>query len=63
MTSHVIEWFAGIDWGSERHHVCVLNSTGEIVGEREFLHSGAGLAELGTWLATIAGEARHGGGD
>ena len=56
MTSHVIEWFTGIDWGSERHQVCVLNSTGEIVGERAFLYTGAGLAELGTWLATIAGE-------
>jgi transposase len=56
MTAHVIEWFTGIDWGSERHQVCVLNSTGEVVGEREFLHTGAGLAELGTWLATIARE-------
>jgi len=56
MSSHVIEWFTGIDWGSERHQVCVLDSTGEIVGEREFLHTGAGLAELGTWLATIARE-------
>jgi transposase len=56
MTSHVIEWFTGIDWGSERHQVCVLDRTGEVVGEREFLHTGAGLAELGTWLATIASE-------
>jgi transposase len=58
MTSHVIEWFAGIDWGSERHQVCVLNSRGEIVAERDFPHTGAGLAELGAWLANIAGEAR-----
>jgi hypothetical protein len=56
MAAHMIEWFAGIDWGSERHQVCVLSSTGEIVGEREFLHSGASLAELGAWLATVAGE-------
>ena len=58
MAAYMIEWFAGIDWGSERHQVCVLSSTGEIVGEREFLHSGLGLAELGAWLATIAGEPR-----
>ena len=56
MTSHVIDWFAGIDWGSERHQVCVLNCSGQIVGEREFLHTGAGLSELGTWLAAIARE-------
>ena len=59
MTSHVIEWFAGIDWGSERHQVCVLNSRGEIVAERDFPHTGTGLAELGAWLANIAGEARN----
>jgi transposase len=58
MTSHVIEWFAGIDWGSERHQVCVLNSGGEIAGEREFPHTGDGLAELGAWLANIAGDAQ-----
>jgi transposase len=57
MTSHVIDWFAGIDWGSERHQVCVLSSSGEIVAERDFVHTGAGLAELGAWLAKIAGEA------
>ena len=39
-------WFVGIDWGSERHHACLVASEGIIIAEREFLHSGTGLVEL-----------------
>jgi transposase len=59
MISHVIDWFAGIDWGSERHQVCVLNCSGEIIAERDFLHTGSGLAELGAWLASFTVEGRN----
>ncbi|MBE7157987.1 MAG: IS110 family transposase [Rhodospirillales bacterium] len=55
----MIGWFAGIDWGSERHQACILNSSGDIVAERDFPHTGSGLADLGTWLANTAGEARN----
>jgi Transposase len=51
-----LTWFAGVDWGSERHQACFLDE-GNIVAEREFAHSGAGLAELGDWLLSIAGAA------
>ena len=44
------EFFAGIDWGSETHHVCVVDSDGETLGERAFRHSGAGLVEMTDWL-------------
>jgi hypothetical protein len=57
MTQETLSWFAGVDWGSERHHACLLDAQGHIVGEREFPHSGAGLAELGDWLLSMAGEA------
>lgn len=57
MTQETLSWFAGVDWGSESHHACLLDAQGNIVGEREFPHSGAGLAELGEWLLSIAGEA------
>jgi transposase len=57
MTEESIAWFAGVDWGSERHHVCLLDAHGAIVGEREFPHSGSGLAELGDWLLSTAGAA------
>lgn len=57
MTQQTLRWFAGIDWGSERHHACLLDAEGNIVGEGEFPHSGSGLAELGDWLLSIAAEA------
>ena len=50
-------WFAGVDWGSEKHQACIVDAEGNVGGEREFLHSGAGLAELSDWLLSIAGTA------
>ena len=52
-----VSWFAGVDWGSERHQVCLLDARGTTVGEREFPHSGEGLAELGDWLLSMASAA------
>jgi hypothetical protein len=57
MAQETLNWFAGVDWGSERHQACLVDAQGNIVGEREFPHSGAGLAELGDWLLSIAGAA------
>ena len=57
MTQDTLAWFAGVDWGSERHQACLLDTQGSIAGEREFPHSGAGLAELCDWLLSIAGAA------
>lgn len=42
--------FAGIDWASEAHQVCVINADGEVVSERSVKHSGDGLADLCDWL-------------
>jgi hypothetical protein len=57
MAEGTLTWFAGIDWGSDRHQACVLDAQGNIIGERGFVHSGAGLAELGDWLLSVAGAA------
>jgi transposase len=57
MAQEAFAWFAGVDWGSERHHACIVDAEGFIAGEREFPHSGAGLAALGDWLLLTAGEA------
>ena len=56
MADDVVSWFAGVDWGSERHQVCLLDAAGQVVGERGFRHDGAGLAALCDWLVSIAGE-------
>ena len=55
MAQEVLAWFAGIDWGSERHQACLIDVEGNILAERAFVHSGAGLAELYDWLLSIAG--------
>ena len=42
--------FVGIDWGSEKHRVCLMDGAGRVVEERWVEHSGHSLAELGDWL-------------
>src|SRR5258708_35225358 len=57
MAEETICWFAAVDWGSEKHQTCVLDAHGGVAGEREFPHSGAGLAGLADWVQSITGEA------
>lgn len=49
------EWFAFIDWASQKHQICLLDATGQLLGQREFAHSGTGLAELCNWLLAATG--------
>src|SRR3982751_3393977 len=56
MSDGAVSWFAGVDWGSERHQVCLLDAAGQVVGERAFRHGGAGLTALCDWLVSVAGE-------
>jgi transposase len=44
----------GIDWGSEKHQVCVLDRDRRRVGERVVDHDGASLAQLAAWLWTVS---------
>jgi transposase len=44
------QYFAGIDWGSQRHRVCLMNAAGSTLVERWVEHSGSSLAELTEWL-------------
>jgi transposase len=43
-------WYAGVDWASEKHLVFLADAEGHKIGEREFKHSGEGLAEMAAWL-------------
>ncbi len=56
MVDETTRWFAGVDWGSEQHHTCLLDAAGKVVGERVFSHGGAGLAALCDWLVSMAGD-------
>lgn len=45
-----VHWFVGIDWATQSHRVCLLDAEAQHMGERDFAHGGAGLAELCSWL-------------
>mgnify|MGYP003387255531 FL=1 len=45
-----VKWYVGIDWATQSHCVCLLDAEGNQVGQRDFAHGGAGLAELCDWL-------------
>ena len=47
-------FFAGIDWGSISHQVCVIDQDGFIVGEKAFDHTGKGLCEMAEWMLRIS---------
>jgi len=57
MTEERLSWFAGVDWGSQKHQACLLDAAGAVAGEREFPHGGSGLALLCDWLVALAGDA------
>src|SRR5215210_1789662 len=57
MADKTIHWFAGVDWGSAKHQVCLLDEAGTVVGERACAHDGAGRAALCDWLMSMAGNA------
>jgi hypothetical protein len=48
------QWFVGIDWGTQSHQVCVLDTTHQCVGRRTVEHGGTGLAQLAMWLTDLA---------
>ena len=49
-------WFVGVDWGSKQHHVCLLEASGKVVGQRAFDHSGEGLSAMADWLLARTGK-------
>ena len=48
-------FFAGIDWGSTSHQLCLTDHNGCFVGERAFAHAGAGLCDMAQWLLELSG--------
>lgn len=47
-------WFAGVDWGSEKHRLCLMDREGRILDQRWIEHSGNGLTELAHLLRSYA---------
>jgi len=38
MSEEAFAWTVGVDWGSEKHLVCILDQQGSVAGERSFPH-------------------------
>jgi transposase len=47
--------YVGIDWASEAHQACVLDSSGRMVAERSFAHSGQAISAFAQWLHELSG--------
>ena len=54
MPAVTCRFFVGIDWGSETHHVCVLNVDAQIVEERRVQHTASDVAAFLDWLSGLA---------
>lgn len=52
------QWYAGVDWASESHHVYLVDGDGRTIGEKIFRHNGEGLAEMAAWLMAKSGAAQ-----
>lgn len=48
------QFFAGIDWGTQQHQLCLVDPHGAVVGQAAFAHSAQGLAQMLAWLAERA---------
>src|SRR6187401_1757410 len=46
--------FAGVDWATQKHDVCVVDGQGRVLGERTFAADAAGLSALADWLVETA---------
>ena len=42
---YLTERFAGVDWATDAHAVCVVDDRGAVVAEFDVAHSACGLAE------------------
>lgn len=56
MTEGTYALVVGIDWGSEQHHVVVLDAQRRVRHERVVAHEGEALQALAHWLVELGGE-------
>jgi transposase len=54
--SDTFAWYLGIDWGSEEHHLCLLDSTGQVCGTRPVAHTAPAIHEALQWVRARTGE-------
>jgi hypothetical protein len=45
-----VSWYVGIDWGSESHAVCVVDTTGHRREERRVVHTAEAVQACLDWI-------------
>lgn len=50
-------WYLGIDWGSQEHHFCLLDASGQVRGERLVAHTAVAVQEALPWVCDRTGAA------
>ena len=53
MTSE-FDFYLGIDWAAEQHQACIMDSQGQVLGQRKIEHSGKGIIEFINWMEDLA---------
>jgi transposase len=52
-------WYLGIDWGEATHQFCLLDTSGQVFGEREVAHTAEAIHEALQWVRTGTAAAPH----
>src|SRR6266581_4874797 len=55
--SDTFAWYIGIDWGSEQHHLCLLDANGQVCGERTVAHTAEAVHAALQWVREQTGVA------
>ena len=55
--SETFAWYVGIDWGSQEHHLCLVDAVGHICGTRIVAHTASAVQDAMQWLRDRTGAA------
>jgi transposase len=57
VNNNTYQWYVGIDWGHEVHHLCLLDASGLVRATRTVAHTAAAVHEAVQWLGQQTGAA------
>lgn len=47
-------FYVGVDWATEQHQACLMNSQGEVLEQRKIEHTGKGIIDFMAWMEALA---------
>ena len=50
----VYRFYVGVDWATEQHQACIMNSQGEVLAQRTIEHNGKGIIDFMAWMEALA---------